>query len=55
MKFSAFSWVLKKVSLLLTSKQAMTVHITVVYPFRALFVAAVTAMALAKGRLVVIR
>ena len=55
MKFSAFSWVLKKVSLLLTSKQAMTVHITVVYPFRALFVAVVTAMALAKKRLVVIR
>ena len=54
MKFYAFSWALKKVSLLLTSKQAMTVHITVVYPIRALFVAVETAMALAKGRLVVI-
>ena len=54
MKFSAFSWVLKKVSLLLTSKQSMTVHITVVYPVTVLFVAVETAMVLAKGRLVVI-
>ena len=33
----------------------MTVHFRVVYPLRALFVAKETAMALAKGRLVVIR
>lgn len=36
MKFCAFSWVLKNVSFLLTFKQAMTVHITVVYLVRAL-------------------